>query len=86
MEENYCREEMQEILARVWEQAGRWKVEQIGAQTQRKGEKAVRLSGEKHFRQREQEEWRGGQCGWSRVREEKSGRRERHRSEDHVGV
>ena len=37
MEENYCREEMQEMLARVWEQVGRWKVEQIGAQTQRKG-------------------------------------------------
>ena len=71
MEENYGREEMREILARVWEQVGLWKVEQMGAQTQRKGEPAVRLSGEKHFRQRDQEEQRGGRCGWSRAREER---------------
>ena len=55
MEENHCREETQGMLARVRGQAGRWKVEQIRAQTQRKGEPAMRPSGEKHSRRMEQE-------------------------------
>ena len=32
------------------------------------------------------EEQRGGRCSWSKVREEKSGRREQHTSKDHGGL